>query len=151
MVGLEDESLLREAVAPENLKDVLVLAGASYEALMMVGEGLDELHAAATQRREDLRAAEQRLNAYTGNRSAAERALQRAQQLAPRLEALEAKQRWKLLEKQEYLKLLSEFSDALRGLNDATPTRATRSDLDALSKRLFKQNPPQSPSREDRS
>lgn len=51
LIGKTDINKLRDAVAPENLKDVLLRSDVGYEKLMMIGEGQEEIRALAERRK----------------------------------------------------------------------------------------------------
>lgn len=118
MVGKEDTDLLREVVAPENLKDVLLRAGAGFDALMMIGEGKEELGNAVAQRRKLLSNAQEAMLMFSGKRRLSLEYLEtKLKKLDAEMAKFEEKDRWDPFEVQRYRSLKQDFSTAFQGFN----------------------------------
>jgi len=66
-VGKMDPTDLREAVAPEDLKEVLLRGGAGVEALLMIGEGEGELKKNVEERQRQLLEIQRSVELFAGN------------------------------------------------------------------------------------
>ena len=122
MVGREETKTLRDAVAPEDLRDVVVRGGAGFETLMMIGErvGLDRV---IEQRGREMKELAGQLQKYLEKKPGVASTLQflwgKAAKLDEELKKLENKPVWTKPEAKKYLELGGELSEKLRKVQEA--------------------------------
>lgn len=119
-VGRADIQALREAVAPESLRDVLVRAAAGYDTLMVAGEGQSELRGVVDARHrlmEELDAG-CRAAANPKTKLAVEVLWKKARSLEAGLLPFETKEAWTKLEAAQYVARRAEFLEAVANLKE---------------------------------
>ena len=124
MVGRETTDTLREAVVPENLTDVLILGGAGFETLMMIGERtlLDRV---IERRNRDMREITEKIKPHLEKKTGVTSTLGflwgKATKLDADLQKLEGKISWKKPDIMQYLALGNELSEKLAKIREALP------------------------------
>ncbi|MBI5654947.1 hypothetical protein HZC53_04845 [Candidatus Uhrbacteria bacterium] len=115
MVGKSDVEDLREAVAPENLKDVLQRGGAEFQVLMMVGEGREELDVLIKERGEQMHMIGMAVQYFTDEniKSILGRLWKKTQDAEAKLLPYEKKDVWSKLDAGYYVSFRQKFLEEL--------------------------------------
>ncbi len=125
-----DTKSLRDAVAPEELKQILKRAGAGMEVLMMIGEGAEEALLAQNLRQAEIVRLEATINTANGNtRMVLEFSCRKIREAHDRLKKMEEKSIWNKLQagaytagQKEYQESLMRIREAMKGFGLAEPT-----------------------------
>ncbi|MFA5185998.1 MAG: hypothetical protein WC551_05905 [Patescibacteria group bacterium] len=115
LVGKSGTQELRDAVAPESLKDVLLRGGAGYPALMMIGEGQEELGVLVKQREREMEEVGKLVEGFTDSNviSVLERLWKKTQEAEAALLPFEKKDIWTKLDAGYYSSAETKFLEAL--------------------------------------
>lgn len=118
LVGKTDTQELRNAVAPEDLKAVLLRGNAEYEVLMMIGEGRDELGVLVDQRRKDMLEVEKTVEEFSDKnvQSVLERLWKKLKEAETKLIPFESKDIWTKLDAGYYVSFRAKFLEELENV-----------------------------------
>lgn len=118
LVGKADTYDLREAVAPEDLKEVLLRGKAGYEVLMMAGEGKKELDEMIKRRGKEMTEAGSLVKQFSDQnvQSVLERLWKKTKEAEAKLLPFEAKDVWTKLDAGYHVSFLQKFSEELENV-----------------------------------
>ncbi len=109
---------LRDAVAPEDLREVLLRANAGYEVLMMVGEGKKELDEMVKKREKDMQEVGALVEEFSDPnvQSVLERLWKKTKEAEAKLLPFESKDVWTKLDAGYYLSFQQKFAEELENV-----------------------------------
>ncbi len=121
IVGLAGKAAtqdLRDAVAPEDLREVLLRANAGYEVLMMVGEGKKELDEMVKKREKDMQEVGALVEEFSDPnvQSVLERLWKKTKEAEAKLLPFESKDVWTKLDAGYYLSFQQKFAEELENV-----------------------------------
>ncbi|MDD5726475.1 MAG: hypothetical protein PHC53_03645 [Patescibacteria group bacterium] len=114
-VGKMEVADLREAVAPEDLKEVLLRGGAGVEALIMIGEGKEEIQKVVEERQRQIAEIQKAVDSFEGSsvQTILGRLLMKLKEAEAKLATYERKEALTRDQAREYALTRMKFSEQL--------------------------------------
>ncbi len=121
-VGKMEVADLREVVAPEDLKDVLLRGSAGVEALIMIGEGKEELQKVIGERQQQMAEIQKAVDSFKGSsvQTILGRLLTKLEEAGAKLVVYEKKETLTRDQAREYAIARMKFSEQLRSALSAS-------------------------------